>query len=157
MISVLSCVTGLVLCGNASADPPALDSYAFELPNPLGLAATGVTLPDCDGTRVERMLAALAEGKRRRLELTENPAVDPVDHFTHSSGSLHYAELRPGVGRAVDVYGSSRQLRAYGEWALDCFGVQGLTELFYDPLGGWADGHDLGSIGGHDDHLHIGF
>ena len=51
------------------------------------------------------MLAALAEGENRGLELTENPAVDPVDH-AHSGGSLHYQELRPGLGRAVDVYGT---------------------------------------------------
>ncbi len=145
-----------VIVTPAAASRPMVRMYGFALPDPLGLAAAGVVLPRCDGTRVERMLAALAEGEDRGLGLTENPAVDPVDH-AHSGGSLHYQELRPGLGRAVDVYGTPGQLASYTRWALGCFGVPGLTELFYDPLGGWADGHDLGPIGGHSDHVHIGF
>ena len=103
------------------------------------------------------MVRALEEGQRRGLELTENPYVDPVDHFTHNPNSLHYELLKPDLGRAVDIYGSSSELRDYTTWALACFGVGRVTQLFYDPIGGWADGHDLGSIGGHSDHVHIGF
>lgn len=157
MVAILALLTAFAVSNTAAAaSGPMVGTYGFELPNPLGLVAAGVVLPRCDGTRVERMLAALAEGENRDLELTENPAVDPVDH-AHSGGSLHYQELRPGLGRAVDVYGTRAQLASYTRWALGCFGVAGLTELFYDPLGGWADGHDLGPIGGHSDHVHIGF
>jgi hypothetical protein len=146
------------------AEPPLrIAASSIELPNPLGLVAAGVALatiePEapCRGGPAERMLEALAEGTRRGLELTENPAVDPVDHFTHSAGSLHYQRFDEGLGRAVDVYGSPAELTSYTRWALDCFGVARLGELFYDPLGGWADGKPIGSIGGHGDHVHIGF
>jgi hypothetical protein len=130
--------------------------YGLDGPDPLGYVAEGVALPSCDGAPATRMITALAEGQRRGLELTENPAVDPVDH-AHTAGSLHYQLFRPGLGRAVDVYGAPGKLASYARWALGCFGVKGLGELFYDPLGGWADGKSIGSIGGHSDHVHIGF
>jgi hypothetical protein len=151
MLALLVLAAALPASGTASSEP-----YGFDSPDPLGLAAAGIELPACNGTRPERMLTALAEGEHRALELTENPAVDPVDH-AHSAGSLHYALLRPRLGRAVDVYGSPAQPDSYTRWALRCFGVKGVTELFYDPLGGWADGKSIGSIGGHSDHVHIAF
>jgi len=30
-----------------------------------------------------------------------------------------------------------------------------IEELFYDPLGGWADGSSIGPIGGHGSHVHV--
>ncbi len=32
----------------------------------------------------------------------------------------------------------------------------GLAEFFYDPIGGWKNGQQIGAIGGHDKHLHVG-
>jgi hypothetical protein len=34
--------------------------------------------------------------------------------------------------------------------------AKGLAELFYDPMGGWDNGKQIGAIGGHSDHVHIG-
>jgi hypothetical protein len=34
--------------------------------------------------------------------------------------------------------------------------AKGLAELFYDPMGGWDSGKQIGAIGGHSDHVHIG-
>jgi hypothetical protein len=33
---------------------------------------------------------------------------------------------------------------------------EGLEELFFDPIGGWDKGQNIGPIGGHEDHVHVG-
>ena len=71
--------------------------------------------------------------------------------------------LRPGdldsfhsQGRAVDLSGSPQNMARFFRWALRRYG-RGLTELFYDPLGGIDNGVSIGAIGGHSDHVHIAF
>lgn len=34
--------------------------------------------------------------------------------------------------------------------------LNNMHETFYDPSGGWDEGHDIGAIGGHSDHVHVG-
>lgn len=64
-----------------------------------------------DSPRAVRQAAALAQ--RMGLEVRENPAYDPVDPV-HTPGSLHYQTFKGGrLGKAIDVSGDSRKLRAY--------------------------------------------
>ncbi|MER6198810.1 hypothetical protein ABT234_15795 [Streptomyces sp. NPDC001586] len=69
----------------------------------------------------------------------------------HVQGSYHYQ------GRAIDVAGApdamAKFFRAFERLATG----SGVRELFYDPLGGYDNGHRIGAIGGHSDHVHIAF
>jgi hypothetical protein len=70
----------------------------------------------------------------------------------HTPGSLH------PQGRAIDVAGPAAGMaqffRAFEPLAQRRLGV---CELFYDPLGAYDNGHRIPPIGGHADHVHIGF
>jgi len=70
----------------------------------------------------------------------------------HASGSLHYS------GLAYDVSGSPTLMDAYWRRAQSAFSGS-INELFYDPEPYYIDeGQRVpGSIGGHSDHVHIGF
>lgn len=70
----------------------------------------------------------------------------------HVGDSLHYS------GLAYDVTGSAAQMRRYFLAAWKDFHGS-INELFYDPMGYYYDqGQKVaGAIGGHSDHVHIGF
>lgn len=70
----------------------------------------------------------------------------------HVGDSLHYS------GLAYDVTGSAAQMRRYFLTAARTFRGS-INELFYDPMGYYYDqGRKVpGAIGGHSDHVHIGF
>lgn len=63
---------------------------------------------------------------------------------------LQLAMLRQQQEAAQDAFGApSRNTRVTGH-------VNGnLDELFYDPMGGWKHGKQIGAIGGHSDHVHM--
>lgn len=71
----------------------------------------------------------------------------------HTGGSLHYA------GLAYDVSGAPASMMAFRKAAEQRYLGHGLNELFYDPFSYYIDeGNKVpGSIGGHSDHVHIGF
>jgi hypothetical protein len=70
----------------------------------------------------------------------------------HVGDSLHYS------GLAYDVTGSPDQMRRYFLAAWRMFHGS-INELFYDPMGYYYDNGAkvAGAIGGHSDHVHIGF
>lgn len=87
------------------------------------------------------------------LDVGENPAFGGVDPV-HVEGSYHYQRDKKGRGEAIDVTGDPSQLMAFDEWAARKWG-KGLTELFYDPGVSIKEGEEIGSIGGHGDHVHV--
>jgi hypothetical protein len=65
----------------------------------------------------------------------------------HAAHSYHY------LGRAFDAAGSPKQMRElYTEMS-----HTHPTELFYDPMGGIKNGHQIGAIGGHSNHVHVAY
>lgn len=74
--------------------------------------------------------------------------------ITSTTGGDHVANSWHYKGRAADVAGSPGQMAAFFNAALARYGSH-LLELFYDPLGAIKDGHRIGAIGGHSDHVHI--
>jgi tail lysozyme len=71
----------------------------------------------------------------------------------HVPDSLHYA------GLAYDVSGAPNLMYAFRRAAEQRYLGHGLNELFYDPYPYYIDNGAKvpGSIGGHSDHVHIGF
>jgi len=66
---------------------------------------------------------------------------------THVKNSYHYK------GRAFDAAGTPGQMRElYSELS-----HTNPTELFYDPMGGIKNGHQIGAIGGHSNHVHVAY
>lgn len=66
----------------------------------------------------------------------------------HTAGSWHYS------GHAADLAGSPAAMMSATKYAYQNWGSL-LHELFYDPWGGLDEGHQIGAIGGHSDHVHI--
>lgn len=97
------------------------------------------------------LLEAIEMARRLGLHVGENPlAGDPVDPV-HVRNSLHYSD------RAIDVSGPLAKRQAFSRWAMRRFGGS-ITELFDDTLGlGVKRGRQIGAIGNHGDHVHLGF
>lgn len=70
---------------------------------------------------------------------------------THVPGSYHYQ------GRAIDISGSSHNMKRAFKYLQKHIPHSKLTELFYDPAGHYYDnGKKIsGAIGGHSDHIHL--
>lgn len=98
------------------------------------------------------ILAAGRLGTSMGLNVAEGPGYGGIPSGGHAPGSLHYQ------GLAYDVSGSAALMRRYFHAALRSFGSS-INELFYDPIGWYIDGGSRvpGAIGGHSDHVHIGF
>lgn len=89
-------------------------------------------------------------------------AADPRDGQADrgdGSGSWHFRKMCPdGVarGHAVDYGDANSDCRKV--WDLLLPFAQGpnapIRELFFDPLGGWDEGKNIGAIGNHGDHVH---
>lgn len=97
--------------------------------------------------------AALAMAHQMGMSASGGPGTPGgVPSSGHVSDSLHYS------GLAYDVSGSASQMRQYFLTAWRRFHGS-INELFYDPMGYYYDqGHRVsGEIGGHSDHVHIGF
>jgi broad specificity phosphatase PhoE len=94
--------------------------------------------------------ANLAE--RMGMGVSGGPGHGGIPSSGHVSDSLHYQ------GLAFDITGSAAQMRRYFLTAWRDFHGS-INELFYDPMGYYYDqGHKVpGAIGGHSDHVHIGF
>lgn len=88
--------------------------------------------------------------------LVTQPTVGQTTGGQHTAGSEHYA------GRAVDFGVGSQgaeNVRAIYRAILPYAKGAGhvVDELFFDPSGsGWSDGVNIGPIGGHSDHVHVG-
>lgn len=69
----------------------------------------------------------------------------------HVAGSYHYSN------RAVDISGTSAQMKKAFKYIQSHVPHGKLTELFYDPIGHyWDNGHKVhGAIGDHSDHVHL--
>ena len=103
-----------------------------------------------------REYLGIIEAARNLGLLVSDPAVTQTTGGTHVVGSEHYD------GRAVDfgfnLQGGADNLEALYNAFLPYAQGPGhvIDELFYDPLGGWADGMNIGAIGSHDAHVHVG-
>lgn len=93
-----------------------------------------------------------AAGLARRMGLHAGEGPGEATPGVHTAGSLHYS------GLAYDISGSADAMWRYRRAAERLFRGS-INELFYDPYPYYLDeGHKVpGSIGGHSDHVHIGF
>lgn len=98
------------------------------------------------------VMAAGRLASKMGLSVSEGPGYGGIPSSGHTGGSLHYS------GLAYDVSGSPALMRRYFFAAQRAFRGQ-INELFYDPIGWYLDqGRKVpGAIGGHGDHVHIGF
>lgn len=104
--------------------------------------------------------SGLALGVQQAIELATKmgfayPSPGQLTSGGHTQGSLHFA------GRAVDFGAaghSGGQMMALWNALVQKFGLR-MNELFYDPAGRYIDAHRwlTGAIGGHGDHIHVGF
>lgn len=96
--------------------------------------------------------AAARLATQMNMGVSGGPGFGGIPSSGHVSDSLHYQ------GLAYDVTGSAAQMHRYFLAALRDFRGS-INELFYDPMGYYIDqGHrQPGAIGGHSDHVHIGF
>jgi hypothetical protein len=98
------------------------------------------------------IMSAARLAQQLGLSVGEGPGFGGVPSGGHAATSLHYS------GLAYDVSGSPDAMRRYFFAALRSFRGS-INELFYDPIGWYIDNGQKvpGSIGGHSDHVHIGF
>ena len=115
------------------------EKLASVVPEPTGAGDIVVPRGRVSGNLQE----AIAMGRRMGLVLSSFLRPGDTDSF-HSQG------------RAADLSGSPEAMARFFRWALRRYG-RGLTELFYDPLGGIDNGVSIGAIGDHTDHVHIAF
>ena len=112
-----------------------MSSDAFETLSPDQLA----TAPGGFGAQLN---AAMHRAQELGLRVTSTTG---GKHATHS---YHY------LGRAADVAGKPAAMR---EFFREMAGTHP-TELFYDPMGAYKNGHNLHrSIGGHGNHVHVAY
>lgn len=104
------------------------------------------------GGRGRGITAAATLAERMHMGISGGPGHGGIPTSGHASDSLHYQ------GLAYDITGSAAQMRRYFFAAARDF-RSSINELFYDPIGWYLDqGHKVaGAIGGHSDHVHIGF
>lgn len=91
--------------------------------------------------------------KKFGLNVGENPAFGGVAPV-HVEDSYHYRTDAKGRGEAIDVSGAPEKMMAFDQWVAKKWG-KGVTELFYDPGISIKEGQVIGSIGGHEDHVHV--
>lgn len=111
------------------------------------------------GSNAENMIAALKKAKAMGLRVGENPYFDPVERV-HVQGSDHYQTYKgTKVGRAADISGNDKALRAYFRWVEKTYGRGVLDDMFYTPMKySYDEGRRWGqTIKNHDDHLHFSF
>lgn len=96
--------------------------------------------------------SAMQAARQLAISLGLSAGEGPGTSSGHATGSLHYS------GLAWDVSGAAGAMREYFLKAAAQFGGA-INELFYDPMGYYYDeGRRVaGAIGGHSDHVHIGF
>ncbi len=88
-----------------------------------------------------------------QLQAGMDRARDMGLRITSTTGGTHAAHSYHYLGRAFDAAGSPGQMRAfYTEMSRTH-----PTELFYDPMGGIKNGHQIGAIGGHSNHVHLAY
>jgi hypothetical protein len=88
-----------------------------------------------------QLTAGMSRAKQLGLTITA------TTNGTHVKNSYHYR------GRAFDAAGTPGAMREfYREMA-----HTHPTELFYDPMGGIKNGHNIGAIGGHSNHVHLAY
>jgi len=104
------------------------------------------------GGSANSILAAGRLGSQMGLNVAEGPGYGGIPSGGHAPNSLHYQ------GLAYDLSGPPALMRRYFHAALRSF-RSSINELFYDPIGYYIDGGARvpGAIGGHSDHVHIGF
>jgi hypothetical protein len=87
------------------------------------------------------------------LSVSGGPGFGGIPSSGHVSDSLHYS------GLAYDVSGAPNLMYSFRRAAEQRYLGHGLNELFYDPYPYFIDEGTKhpGSIGGHSDHVHIGF
>lgn len=87
------------------------------------------------------------------LNVSGGPGFGGIPSSGHVSDSLHYS------GLAYDVSGAPNAMYRFRRAAEQRYLGHGLNELFYDPYSYYIDSGSKvpGSIGGHSDHVHIGF
>ena len=74
--------------------------------------------------------------------------------ITATTNGKHVAHSYHYQGRAADVAGKPAAMR---EFFREMAGTHP-TELFYDPMGAYKNGHNLHrSIGGHGNHVHVAY
>lgn len=104
-------------------------------------ALESVDLADVSGGFSPQLTAGMNRARQLGLTITSTTGGG------HVKTSYHY------LGRAFDAAGSPKQMREfYTEMS-----HTHPTELFYDPMGGIKNGHQIGAIGGHSNHVHLAY
>lgn len=87
------------------------------------------------------------------LSVSGGPGYGGIPSSGHVGDSLHYS------GLAYDVSGAPALMTSFRRAAEQRYLGHGLNELFYDPYPYYIDNGSKvpGSLGGHSDHVHIGF
>lgn len=104
------------------------------------------SIPDQHLTRVAggfgpQLTAAMDRARELGLRITA------TTNGRHVPNSYHYR------GRAADVAGAPSAMREFYREMSHTHP----TELFYDPMGGIKNGHQIGAIGGHSNHVHVAY
>lgn len=89
--------------------------------------------------------AQLTAGMQRAKQLGLHITATTNGH--HVKTSYHYR------GRAFDAAGSPTAMRQFYREMSHTHP----TELFYDPMGGIKNGHQIGAVGGHGNHVHLAY
>lgn len=98
-------------------------------------------LTDVSGGFSQQLTAGMNRAKELGLRITA------TTNGKHVPTSYHYK------GRAVDVAGAPSAMKQFYR---EMSGTHP-TELFYDPMGGIKNGHQIGAIGGHSNHVHLAY
>ena len=100
-----------------------------------------VDLADVSGGFSPQLTAGMDRARQLGLTITSTTGGG------HVKNSYHY------LGRAFDAAGAPSKMREfYTEMS-----HTHPTELFYDPMGGIKNGHQIGAIGGHSNHVHLAY
>lgn len=100
-----------------------------------------------------KMIAGLVPGAQQLAKMVfgavPGAIVTSTTSGSHTQGSNHY------VGRAIDFDMIPNEMNARIWSLLLPYAKSGiLSELFFDPMGGYKNGKSIGPIGGHANHLH---
>lgn len=117
------------------------------------MTATPATANDTFETIDSEQLTSAWGGFGAQLNSAMNRAQELGLRITATTNGKHAPHSYHYSGRAVDVAGAPSTMRQfYTEMS-----HTHPTELFYDPMGGIKNGHQIGAIGGHGNHVHVAY
>ena len=143
--AMMSMVAGVKDAQDAPASTTTTTTTAPGAPT---TAAPPAASPGLTGGPQQKVVEIGRMAQQMGLHVGEQSQFGGKPSSGHVENSNHYSD------RAIDVSGDPKKLSEFNELIAKRYGSH-LNEMFYDKGKSFKHGKPIGSIGGHDDHVHV--